>query len=119
MNRINNRMISNILKTPNTFYQVNLVFRWVRELLEMSPSVTKTFSELQHHLVKTILTKHAHLIINSVRRSNKTSYVKSTLMLLLTIAGLDNKFAKLLHVHLDFTHSNWPSLLSQRDRKVN
>ncbi|XP_076444589.1 nucleolar pre-ribosomal-associated protein 1-like [Babylonia areolata] len=106
------------LLTPKTSSQeISLVFAWIKMVLQKCQSVTKEFSELQQHLVKTLLTRHGHLMLNSLRRGNKTSFVKSTLMLLITIASLGHKFAVLLHSHMDFTHANWPGLLSRRDRK--
>ncbi|KAL8586640.1 hypothetical protein ACOMHN_040148 [Nucella lapillus] len=107
------------LLTPSaTAQQISLVFAWMKMALQKCPSVSKTFSDLQQHLIKTLMTRHAHLIINSLRWGNKTGFVKSTLMLLITITCLSDKFSKLLHTCLDFTHANWPDLLSRRDRKV-
>ncbi|KAK7108871.1 nucleolar pre-ribosomal-associated protein 1-like [Littorina saxatilis] len=106
------------LITPKTSaIEISLLFTWLRHVLQECPRVMESFADLQHHLVKTLLTKHTHLVINSLRKGSKPAHVKSTLLLLVTIASLGLRFAKLLQLHLDFTHTHWVPLLSYRDRK--
>ena len=98
--------------------QVTLVFTWLRHVLQECPRVTEAFQELQNYLVKMLLTRYAQVLMNSLHAGSKPAHTKSGLMLLVTIASLGYKFTKLLQLHLDFTHANWPGLLSKRNRKV-
>ena len=67
--------------------QVSLVFAWLRHVLQECPRVTEDFPELQHHLVKTLLTRHTPNLMNSLHTGSKPAHAKSALMLLITVAS--------------------------------